>query len=61
MKHNITLMTLQMIPSIDCTYVNRLSSIDFSFVRQPKLHHLVLCVCECVERMKWFLKGVGKV
>ena len=50
-----------MIPSIDCTYVNRLSSIDFSFVRQPKLHHLVLCVCECVERMKWFLKGVGKV
>ena len=29
--------------------------------RQPKLDHLVLCVCESAERVNQFLKGVGKV
>ena len=29
--------------------------------RQPKLDHLVLCVCESVERVIQFSKGVGKV
>ena len=28
---------------------------------QPKLDHLVLCVCHYVERVNQFLKGVGKV
>ena len=27
--------------------------------RQPKLNHLVLFVCESVERVNQFLKGVG--
>ena len=29
--------------------------------RQPKLGHLVLCVCQSAERVNQFLKGVGKV
>ena len=29
--------------------------------RQSKLDHLVLCACESVERVKQFLKCVGKV
>ena len=29
--------------------------------RQSKLDHLALCVCEPVERVNQFLKGVGKV
>ena len=29
-------------------------------LRQPKLNHLVLCVCEAVARINQFLKLLGK-
>ena len=59
MKHNIFVMTLQIIPSIDCTIVNRLSSIYFSC--EEEFSDNLKCVCESAERVNQFLKGVGKV
>ena len=55
---------MEIIPNVDSTNVNILSSIFFvlwrRIFRQPKLDHLVLCVCESVEGVNQFLKGVGK-
>ena len=38
-----------------------ISTLCGGIFRQPKRDHLVLCVCESVERVNQFLKGVGKV